>query len=63
MQCMCVLAAQLISPTVIAGQAGENVTINCTSVRPNEALNNQLMIYIPEQDIFVSVYSLTVAAG
>ena len=50
---LCVCAAQEISPTVIAGQAGENVTIMCTSAFPGEAWNNVLCIYIPEQDYFV----------
>ena len=49
---MCLCAAQEISPTVIAGQAGENVTIMCTSFYPGEAVNTVLMIYIPKQDSF-----------
>ena len=56
-------AGQEISPLVIAGQAGENVTIMCTSARPNEALNNILSIYRQEQDNFVSFSDSVEAAG
>jgi hypothetical protein len=45
-------AGQEISPKVIAGQIGENVIINCTSPRPNEAENNALLVYIPTTDQF-----------
>ena len=55
--------AQQISPTDIAGQAGENVTIMCTSAVPGEAVNNILSIYTQEQDVFVSFTSLPEAAG
>ena len=60
---MCVHAAQLISPTDIAGQAGENVTFMCTSAFPGEAVNNVLMIYIPEYGSFVNFESSLQAAG
>ena len=47
-------AGQEISPQLIAGQISENVIINCTSPRPNEAENNYLQVYIPATNQFHS---------
>ena len=44
----------MISPTpAIEGRVGDSVEINCISPRPNEALNNVLQMYHPEQNLFV----------
>ena len=45
----------MISPLpLIEGQTGESVTIVCVSARPNEAVNNILLTYDPEQEEFVA---------
>lgn len=54
----------MISPTpTIEGQVGDSVEINCISPRPNEAVNNILEIYCPEQDLFVAFGTSPVADG
>ena len=53
----------MISPTSINGQAGENVTIECMSARPNEAVNNVLRIYRSEQDAFEGFENSAEAMG
>ena len=48
---------------LIAGRVGESVTIECTSVRPNEAVNNVLRVYRPEQDAFEGFENSAEATG